>query len=260
MLITSPQKIKTRFFDNIYKPTIEKLPTPLPDIDHGKKVLLEEVECDTYIALYGGHHFHKLYAAFPFTKFENTEGKSIEIIDWGCGQALATCVLIDYLVENGFSPKIESITLIEPSSIALWRGYSFVSQMLQPNFSSSPIIRTVNKYIDDLNDSDFVSNTSNIKIHLFSNIIDVECFEINKLYELIINCFQGLNRIICTSPYRNTVNHRIDNFYNLFNDVHTIRYSSTLSEAIYKEIFYFRNNRFEMRKIQRYERQFTVKL
>ena len=72
MLIISPQKIKTRFFDNIYKPTIEKLPTPLPDINHGKKVLLEEVEYDTYIALYGGHHFHKLYAAFPLTKFENS--------------------------------------------------------------------------------------------------------------------------------------------------------------------------------------------
>lgn len=90
--------------------------------------------------------------------------------------------------------------------------------------------------------------------------IDVKCFEINKLYELIINRFQGLNRIICTSLSRNTVNHRIDEFYNLFNDVHTVRYSSTSSEAIYKKKFIIRNNRFEMRKIQRYERQFTVKL
>ncbi|MBG1263140.1 hypothetical protein [Nostoc commune] len=263
MIISSPQEaqIQVRFFEDIYKSKIEKLPFLRDvDIDHGRKVLNTEAECDKYIALYGGHHFHKLYAAFPSTNFLYTEGKSIEIIDWGCGQALATCVLIDYLIEKCISPKIQSITLIEPSSIALERGDSFVCQMLQSAFSNNSLIKRVNKCIDNLNSSDFVSSPSNIKIHLFSNILDVEAFDLNKLYQLIINCFEGFNRIICTSPYSNTKNYRIDTFYNLFNEYPIVKRSFYSGEAIYKEVFYNKTRRFEISKIQRYERQFTIKI
>lgn len=263
MIISSPQEaqIQIRFFDNIYQPKIDKIPL-LGNvyINHGREVLNTEVECDKYIALYGGHHFHKLYAAFPSTNFQYTEGKSVEIIDWGCGQALATCVLIDYLIEERITPKIESITLIEPSSIALWRGYNFIYQMLQPTLSNNSIIRTVNKYIDNLNSSDLVSNPSHIKIHLFSNILDVEAFDLNQLYQLIINCFKGINRIICTSPSHNGRNYRLDDFYQLFNNSHIVKYSFSSNEAIYGKVYYAANERFENRPIKRYERQFTIHL
>ncbi|MEH2272288.1 MAG: hypothetical protein V7K68_28365 [Nostoc sp.] len=263
MIISSPQEaqIQVRFFEDIYKSKIEKLPFLRDvDIDHGRKVLNTEAECDKYIALYSGHHFHKLYAAFPSTNFQYTEGKSVEIIDWGCGQALATCVLMDYLIEKRISPKIESITLVEPSSIALWRGYSFVRQMLQPTFSNNSLIQTVNKCIDNLNSSDFVSSFSNIKIHLFSNILDVEDFDLKKLYQLIINSFSGFNRIICTSPYHNARNYRIDSFYNLFNEYPMVKKSFYSDKAIYEEIFYNKTGKFQNCKIERYERQFTIKL
>lgn len=263
MIVSSPKEpqIQFRFFDDIYKPKIEKLPLLYDvDIDRGRKVLNTEEECDKYIALYGGHHFHKLYAAFPSTNFQYTEGKSIEIIDWGCGQAFATCILMDYFIEKCISPKIELITLIEPSSIALWRGYSFVRQMLQPTFSNNSLITTVNKCIDNLNFSDLVSSSSNIKIHLFSNILDVENFDLNKLYQLIISSFSGFNRIICTSPYNNARNYRIDSFYNLFNEYGMVKNSFYSDEAIYQEIFYNNIKKFKISKIQRYERQFTIKI
>ncbi|MFN6476612.1 hypothetical protein [Nostoc sp. DedQUE07] len=263
MIISSPQEaqIQIRFFEDIYKPKIEKLPLLRDvDIDHGRRVLNTEAECDKYIALYGGHHFHKLYAAFPSTNFHYTEGKSVEIIDWGCGQALASCVLIDYLIEKRISPKIESITLIEPSSIALWRGYSFVRQILQPAFSNNSRIQTVNKCIDNLNCSDFVSSYKNIKIHLFSNILDVEDFDLNKLYQLIINSFSGFNRIICTSPYNNKRNYRIDSFYQLFNEHTIVKNSFYSDEAISQEIFYNNTGKFKLSRIQRYERQFLIKI
>ena len=80
MIISSLQEaqIQVRFFEDIYKSKIEKLPLLRDvDIDHSRKVLNTEAECDKYIALYGGHHFHKLYAAFPSTNFQYTEGKSV---------------------------------------------------------------------------------------------------------------------------------------------------------------------------------------
>jgi len=249
-----------RFFDNIYRPRTGRLQVPFDNLDGGTRVLSEEAECDRYIALYGGHHFHKLYAAFPSTNFHYTSGKSVEIIDWGCGQAIATCVLIDYLIEKRINPKIVSITLIEPSSIALWRGYNFVRQMLQQNLSSNSIIRTVNKHIDYLEFSDFVSSDSNIKIHLFSNILDVETFELNNLYKLIINCFQGINRIICTSPYQSARNYRIDTFYNMFYEYPKVRKPFYSYEAISQPIFHVLSGQFETWEIARYERQFTVNI
>lgn len=263
MIIYSPQEaqIQVRFFDDIYKPKIKILPLlDNVDIDHGRRVLNTVAECDKYIALYGGHHFHKLYAAFSSTNFQYTEGKSVEIIDWGCGQALATCVLIDYFIEKQISPKIESITLIEPSSIALWRGYGFVYQMLQSTLSNNFPIRTVNKCIDNLNASDFISSYGNIKIHLFSNILDVETFDLNHLYQLIINCFTGFNRIICISPHHNAKNYRIDTFHNLFSEYPSVKRSCYSEQPIFKEIFYKNTGKFETKKIERYERQFTIKL
>lgn len=260
MIISSPQETQIRFFNSIYIPRTQRLQVPFDNLERGTRVLSEEAECDRYIALYGGHHFHKLYEAFSLTNFQYTDGKSIEIIDWGCGQALATCVLIDYLIEKRISPQIELITLIEPSSIALCRGYSFVRQMLQSTLSSNSIVRPINKYIDNLDKSNFISNSNNIKIHLFSNIIDLENFDLDILYNLIINCFQGTNRIICTSPNQPSKNYRIEKFSSLFSDSHELKKPFFSNEPIIKDIFNVITGEFEEWQIERYEKQFTVHL
>jgi len=256
------QKAYTRFFNDIYKASVDRanLEFFFDNLNHGTKVLNNQIECEQYIALYGGHHFYKLYAAFASTNFQYIQGKNIEIIDWGCGQALATCVLIDYLIENCISPKVVSITLIDPSLIALQKGCELIRLMLPSNSCSTDfMIRNVNKYMNDLIPNDLVSKPENIKIHLFSNIIDVEGFDLNKLYELIITCFGGINRIICTSP-DNARQHRLDKFHNLFSQSWSVKRYYSSSDAVEGEIFYVRTGRYEKRKIKRYEKQFTVKL
>lgn len=254
-----------RFIDGIYKPCVEKcqsiqdIQSVLRILDNGKAVLDDERKCDLYIAFYGGHHFHKLYAAFASTNFPHTESKDIEIIDWGCGQALATCVLIDYLIENNINPNIVSVTLIEPSLISLNRGYNFTRQMLQSTFSSSCTLRKVNKYINDLTSNDLASEMGTIKVHLFSNIIDVEAFCLNDLHRLMLASFLGYNRLICTSP-DNDGKYRLGNFYNLFSQSCQVFNSASSDEPIYQEIFYFKNKQYERQRIGRCERQFTVNL
>ncbi len=265
MKIPSPEEANTRFIADIYEPCIEKcksiqnIQSVLRVLDNGTAVLDNETKCDQYIAFYGGHHFHKLYAAFDSTNFQYTDGKNIEIIDWGCGQALATCVLIDYLIENRLKPNVVSITLVEPSFTALKRGCKFTYQMLKSESSANSPIQTINKYMDDLNLGDLISDVDNIKIHLFSNIIDVEAFSLNKLHELILNSFQGLNRFICTSP-DNDRRYRLSNFCNLFSQSCQIYNSVSFEEPIHKEVFYFKTGRYEGRRIGRCERQFTVNL
>lgn len=73
MPISSTHTAQLRFIDNIYKPKIQKLQFPLPNLNNGTKLLNQELECDTYIAKYGGHHFHKLYTAFSSTNFQYIE-------------------------------------------------------------------------------------------------------------------------------------------------------------------------------------------
>ncbi len=265
MKIPSLEEANTRFIDDIYKPCIAKcksiqnIPSVLKILDNGVAVLDDEEKCDQYMAFYGGHHFHKLYAAFASTNFQYTDGKNIEIIDWGCGQALATCVLIDYFIESSLKPNIVSITLVEPSLIALERGYNFTCKMLQHEAYTGSDVRMVNKYMNDLKPSDLLSDGDNIKVHLFSNIIDVEAVSLDNLYRLMLSSFQGLNRLICTSP-DNDRRDRLDNFYDLFSQSYQM-YNSVISERpIYKEVFYFKTGRYEERRIGRYERQFRVQL
>jgi hypothetical protein len=260
MKILSPQEAQIRFISSIYRASVTEaaIRPRFDNLDYGTRVLSDESECISYIALYGGHHFYKLYAAYASTKFENIEGRDIEIIDWGCGQALATCVLIDYLIEKNINLNVSSITLIEPSTFALQRGQSLVQRMFQNNPSTHSVVRLVNKYIDALTPNDLVSEPDSIKIHLFSNIIDVEGFDLTQLYQLICSSFHGINRVICTSP-DNARQQRLETFYNLFPS-HQVSRASSSSEPINREVFYAATGRYEERRIGRYERQFTVNL
>jgi hypothetical protein len=261
MNIPTSRASKIRFFNSIYKADVTKaaLKRGCYNLDRGTKVLINESECIRYIALYGGHHFHKLYAAYESSEMEKAKDKNIEIFDWGCGQALATCVLIDYLIEKDINLNLLSITLIEPSIVALQRGRKLVKKMFQDDSSTDSIVKLVNKSMDDLTSSDLVSVPANIKIHLFSSIIDVEGFNLKRLYQLIVNSFQGINRIICTSP-NNLRKRRLETFYDFFLKSHKPTAIFTSTKTIYGDVFYVMSGKYEEREITRCERQFTVKL
>lgn len=250
-------------FKSIYKASVAQ-ETPqlsyIKELAHGTKILSNEAECNRYLALYGGHHYHKLYAAYDSTKFKNMEGQTIEIIDWGCGQALATCVLFDYLLEKSIlNIDMSSITLIEPSIVALNCGRNFIRQIF-PNYPSiDSLLRMINKSIDDLTPTDLASDPDSIKVHLFSNIIDVEGFDLKQLYQLMVNSFHGLNHVICTSPY-NYRRQRLEDFHSLFSQSHEVIWSSNSSEPTHGELFVVITGKYEEQKISRYERQFTVNL
>ncbi len=176
MKVPVGQDNQTRFFENIYRPAVAEanLTVPFNVLERGRALIRNERDCVEYIAAYGGQHFHKLNAAFASWEFHRTEDRNVEIIDWGCGLATATCVLIDYLIENRISPNITSITLIEPSAVAIEKGHELIHRMFQTNILVDCEIKLVAKGIDDVLRTDFVSETNNIKIHLFSNIIDME--------------------------------------------------------------------------------------
>jgi len=125
---------------------------------------------------------------------------NIDIIDWGCGQALASFLFIDYLRSNNINNfSINKIILIEPSEIAVKRGVAIINKIVSgTNFS--PFIKIVNKKLEDVNDTDIFTYNENIKLHLFSNIIDLPKLNVNQIYSNICKSQRNKNYFICVSP------------------------------------------------------------
>ena len=209
-------------------------------LNHGTTIIEEENLLYKYLLDYGKMHKEKLYSSFNKI-VHRVNNKTINIIDWGCGQALATSLLIDYIKENELNIDISNITLIEPSSLALSRGMLHIDVLKENKIE----IKAVNKDIDSLEISDLIINNSNITLHLFSNILDVEFFRLDRAFlEKISSSQKGLNYFICVSPNINDKrNARLDMFYRYFN-------ANFETELISER-------RDDIEKYKRYEKVFT---
>ena len=181
-------------------------------LGRGVAILDQEEQLFSYLKSYGLMHKAKLLSAFSNFPFNEIKDKKIEIYDWSCGQGLASIVLLEYLEEKGVVLEIDRVTLIEPSEIALKRASLHVK-----HFDSEVRIRTVLKDMDSLNIADVNGIDERVKIHLFSNILDVEAYSMRHLIEIMKQGVKGNNYIICVSPYIGDIKTaRFDSFVNSF--------------------------------------------
>lgn len=200
---------------------------PWQILEHGMKLLETEQQLCAYIAAYGEMHKVKCMAAiqnFPFNELV----VPFEIVDWGCGQGLASLVLMDKLREREKLFLIAKCTLIEPSMPALQRACINVRKAGPPNM----LIEQYNSFLPGKPDTpNVISNLSfskPITIHLFSNILDIASIDIQALSKLIYSSGKK-HYVLCMGPVNKNCN-RIDIFCNYFqpND-----FFSNLSEPIY---------------------------
>lgn len=180
-------------------------------LGRGVAILTDENQLYAYMNSYGNMHYEKLIEALktlPKAFFD----EETNIIDWGCGQAMASMAYFDFLNQIGTEQVIKNLTLIEPSEIALKRASLHIR-----NFSPATDIHTINKDLDALLNEDFIKNKTNTHIHLFSNILDIDEFSLTALLQLVDSNFPGDNYFICVSPYINdTRTSRLDAFVKFF--------------------------------------------
>ena len=183
-----------------------------------------------YNACYSEMHIHKLNLAYDtlFAK-EELNGKIAEIIDWGCGQAFASGVLIDYVKNNNISLDLSKFILIEPSEIALKRGLLHI-ETIYHRIPRPRIFIYNNKADATLNFKQFIEK-DRIKIHLFSNVLDITTLDLNKLFENIARNFEGINYFVCVSPLNE---YKLKEFYKMFNNGKLL---SVKNDMIQREIF-----------------------
>lgn len=207
---------------------------------NGTAILKTPEQLNTYLASYSDMHLHKLNLAFKslFTK-EDFNNKSAEIIDWGCGQAFASCVLIDFVKANKINLDISKFTLIEPSSAALQRGVEHIDAIYQRE--PKPEILTINECADSNLLLRNTQNSTKIKIHLFSNLLDISSLNLNSVFQNVSRNFEGVNYFVCVSPLNPA---RLFSFYKVFTG--TTLLSSNGSQII-TEVF----RPSEMKKVTR---------
>ena len=185
----------------------------------GRGVLpLETIhEIFVYLYRYGRMHYAKMISAFEYIQFEDISNP-IEIIDWGCGQGIASLALKEYMDSHGIEPEIKSVTLIELSELTLKRA-SLHTHKIYP----SSTIRTVSKDFNSLIPHDVQTRNDTTKIHLLSNILDLNenFFSQSDLISLIEETQKGENIFICVSPYQSDDEvDRVDAFKRHFEESH----------------------------------------
>lgn len=81
--------------------------------DRGVKPLYSEDEMFLYFKSYGNMHYAKIMSALNYLTdqvFDSIDSGKLEIIDYGCGQAMATMVLAEFLNKKSISPDSINVT------------------------------------------------------------------------------------------------------------------------------------------------------
>lgn len=165
------------------------------EINHGMDVLSTNEHIHTYMYCFGLMHEAKLNKAFleiPKRFFKPSE---IEIIDYACGQGIASLCFANFLEESGHETRIKKITLIEPSTVALSRA-ALICHKVCPE----ALIETIASEFDDLDD-DQISTTEVPRVHLLSNILDMTCYNLNHLARVINKVKNKGDLFVCVDPW-----------------------------------------------------------
>lgn len=185
-----------------------------PGLDHGTAVLSSEEQLCCYMAAYGKMNEAKLNKAF--SKFPVRElNEDIEIIDWGCGQGIASVALINQLEAWGVQERFKKVTLIEPSSKALERAELNVTTRLK---DTDVVVDAQNLYLPSFYNSGSTLERLHIEepicIHLFSNILDISAIDLKQLATIVAQTGYR-HYFICVGPM-NVGNERIEAFSKYF--------------------------------------------
>jgi hypothetical protein len=133
----------------------------------------------------------------------------IKILDYACGQGLGSIVFLNH-IEKYYKYSLcnlMKIILIEPSIVALERAKLLLNESAE--------LQCINKYLDDLVEADLKTNDTPIKVHIFSNILDMgdTYFNLQNLVDVILKSQGGINYFVCVSALNKD---KLDGFMHMF--------------------------------------------
>lgn len=161
------------------------------------EIFTEDIQADAYSAAYTTMHIGKLCMVFDKARENGAFASDISVVDWGCGQGLATLALKEYLEERHLTGcRIREVVLVEPSPVSLPRA-EINARLAIPDAA----VRTVGKVLDDVTESDVRVSGNYRVVHVFSNILDIDGVSLKKISENLAANPSVDNMVLCASPY-----------------------------------------------------------
>ena len=204
---------------NLVMSFINDLPNELlnelyEELQRGVILIDSEPQMLAYLFSFGPMHKAKLDCAFEQIPKIFFRQNGINIIDYGCGQALGTICYSDFLKANNYTQSIKSVTLIEPSEICLKRAALHVSK-----FFPDASISTIHKDFDKLEEDDLSFPDEDINLHILSNVLDITEFDLKRFANLLSGIIKGYNIFVCVGPYFKLPerDERIERFFSRLN-------------------------------------------
>ncbi len=196
-------------------------------LGRGTRILSYEEQLFSYMYSYGKMHNQKIKSALNYLDVnELNDFDSLSIVDWGCGQGIATMSLFDFLNDRFNTLIVKEVSLIEPSEIALKRAALHTLKL----FEQVKLV-TINSDFNSLSFENRIPNEKNSNIHLFSNTLDLDTFSMENLVKLIKASFTGINYFICVSPYITELKtSRLDSFVDSFKDENEFKLYGSIDE------------------------------
>lgn len=158
------------------------------------KIFTQEEQLNGYTAAYTSWHTSKLAKAFDSLPDDALDG-DIAVIDWGCGQGLATLYLNEYIKNKNLNCQVREAIFIEPSEIALDRALFNINTAYR-----SIEVSGVNKFLNDVDELDVMLSKKRKVVHIFSNILDIEDISLKALSENLSHNLSCDNYVVCVSP------------------------------------------------------------
>lgn len=238
-------------FDDILQTCTKRLPVNYrsepwlyPGLNRGKALLENDGQACAYIVAYGQAHKKKLEKAFENFPYQILQ-QGYEIIDWACGQGLASVCFHDLIEQLGGISAPRKITLIEPSEFTLARAkanvtqaYSAYSTKIEAKCAYLPAESKVPGEVIE-----HIDVASPVCIHFFSNILDIESVNLKGLANVLGETI-GTHFVICMGPTINA--QRLDAFSRYFD----LDADAFLQDFYTNELGYYPNGRAYTAKIK----------
>lgn len=184
-------------------------------LNHGKNILQTEDQLAAYLSWYGEMHKVKCNIATQNFPYQNLK-MSIHIVDWGCGQAIASLCFLESLEQRGLLSNVRRVTLIEPSKAALGRAKRNIEQALNGHAVEIVCLNQKLPAIGPDNGTFEFNLNETTTVHLFSNILDLVDISLKKTAE-VIERGKGTQYVLCMGPCNGNKS-RIDDFCSYFTD------------------------------------------
>lgn len=165
--------------------------------DRAKAPLTCMTDMLTYNALYSAQHFARFHSLLQ----QVSRGKSaavtrLAIVDYGCGQGLASLALLDRLQQHRLDLDIY---LVEPSAHALYAAQCYV-QAFASRLQGQVRVHPVCAYLGE--EPEAMLRNQSYTIHLFSNVLDLAGQRPLNLQAVFSNIAQALGKhlLLAISP------------------------------------------------------------